>query len=1757
MSKQKRKLKKNQIQVDSKIYDVNSPSYAQMYEDKFEGGDVVWDNLLEEWVSVPRGMNDAWDELYKNQRVGKAQDKVRKGTGDFAKGVAQGTGTMLGYAGELMNTPLAMAGELLSGRNDYYSALPNLARVMTDMGLESQLRPEDKQWLPSNDQLTPGALVSDNPLVQMGVDIPLDILTGKGFKTLTKAPKLTKQITNLIPELSTKKSGYNPLSIIRGLRSSSNLAEQVIGELLQGKKNRKSIAEGNKWLEEWITHPTTQKKIDNDMNKVIDKTIAQSIPATEKMEMLKPIFIGKDQARTFKPLSSEYSLKQQLKENVDEYLGKHTEGNIHEGNYGASYMHGISPESRMYYSDNQIRPFEQYGSWISRSPKLSQKKRISTAIHEGTHDWVPAETLEVSGQKQKVIDLLNTEASDSYKQWNDLRSQGKNPYENMDPDKAYQGYIANPTEVHARIMELRKYYNIKPDDIIDENKASSIIKDLNKIFVNPISGKEEFLNQIDKDPKKLAKLFNELWAVAPVVGATGAAGTILNQMSGEQMSPEQKANGGMIKRADGSYSQRGLWDNIRANKGSGKKPTKEMLEQERKIKKKMAVGGEVKPNPVDPPNYKDRLQQFLSLSPEYRNMFTARSPLEYGLSTNGLDAGMYFNPMTNMPGMYGALNLNKKGFNLGAEKRIGLGENTTDLSAGFSNDKFNVSGNLKRGTQGNEFGFSAGYNTPNLNIGASYSNAGGMPNVNANVGFNKNNFRGGLGYEYSGGNRLTGNVGYSKDAYDFGVSGMYSPTDSNISANLNYKLGTRKKQKTEPINIKSDKEPQEIKLINDDEVSSGEAAFPNMKNNKIPKLGFGATLAPMLFDVGANALVNLTSKAVTDMVKAIREPEPELRPTKPNTGFMMGYGGMVDEYGTGGTIHIKPSKRGTFTAAAKKRGMGVQEFASKVLANKDNYSSAMVKKANFAKNAAGWKHAYGGMIDPSMYMQQMMYGSYAQGGQVPQNIPVEVEGQEMYEMPNGQMGEFEGPSHENGGIPVALPEGTKVYSDRLKVNGKTMADRKDKRERNIAKLEKLLGKSPHDKFLRQSLERQKETAALEEQSDMAMQEQANQQQAQAQQAEQVMMQEQAMAGLMQDPAMMQQMGMMMYGGKLNNGTPPYGLVNPFIPEYTAPQTGAYPQMTDANYAQMLNEKNYQHPYKYTPSSDKNLNHDMYSGYGKYPSYIYRNTYDEKGDNNQWSYFNPAGKGTDWVNIDSKHPAFNELETNLSSDYQKYWIDREYPNEYPNIEPSAEMYLFSQPLRPKNIIPKIESEINLNTKTPTTEPEKVSTTIKTSTPYNPNKTITVPDESSDLFQKVNLGGFGFQKDKKRYMQQGTPIEEMDNLIKINGQWVENPYDSPGVNPYDVMNNVMGNTFGNIALSKDPYINTKGGMIPNPLYNEVIGNKMLSEEKGKKPNKFMNFLNKAVDETGDFFSGLFDKNGKPKKDKGTKSDKTKSGEDLDFTRGDLMGLAGNLFGGVGPMMGTFLNRMETPKNVNFFREYGAEGLRAMQEAQALAAINRDKQLGDIKLGEEASRQRGRNSARGVNTLRAMDIAADMGANQAQNQAYNMYAQQMAQMLGQKAQMENQQDQMVMQGEYNRDLADRQDIDQFYTNLSQNLASQSELMQKTGRDLNTAQYNKMLLNMSPMFSKYGIGVSMRNGEVVFTHNGKTLSEREKELLIEKVNKEEAAKNKVQTPVTTTNPTTFNSFGINPYFNPTFTDINLPSVTDQSFIKATTKRR
>jgi hypothetical protein len=143
---------------------------------------------------------------------------------------------------------------------------------------------------------------------------------------------------------------------------------------------------------------------------------------------------------------------------------------------------------------------------------------------------------------------------------------------------------------------------------------------------------------------------------------------------------------------------------------------------------------------------------------------------------------------------------------------------------------------------------------------------------------------------------------------------------------------------------------------------------------------------------------------------------------------------MPNSYAKGGSIHIKESKKGTFTAAAKKRGKSVQEFAKDVLRNKGKYSAAMVKKANFARNAASWKHAVGGPL----YGNTDSEYTYAHGGPVVSNV-------------NQDFGLY---AQNRGGMMMAEGGMMQSSSDRLT-------------PQEMAIMAKILSKSPDDYHMNQ------------------------------------------------------------------------------------------------------------------------------------------------------------------------------------------------------------------------------------------------------------------------------------------------------------------------------------------------------------------------------------------------------------------------------------------------------------------------------------------------------------------------------------------------------------------------------------------------------------------------------------------------------------------------------------------------------------------
>lgn len=100
-------------------------------------------------------------------------------------------------------------------------------------------------------------------------------------------------------------------------------------------------------------------------------------------------------------------------------------------------------------------------------------------------------------------------------------------------------------------------------------------------------GKKDFTKTINKTYEKPTAQKVKRADVLKVISnlKKGATQKMDFRTSNQRKKSNMKA-GGMIKRADGSFSKPGLWDNIRKNKGSGKKPTKAMLVQEKKIKAK-------------------------------------------------------------------------------------------------------------------------------------------------------------------------------------------------------------------------------------------------------------------------------------------------------------------------------------------------------------------------------------------------------------------------------------------------------------------------------------------------------------------------------------------------------------------------------------------------------------------------------------------------------------------------------------------------------------------------------------------------------------------------------------------------------------------------------------------------------------------------------------------------------------------------------------------------------------------------------------------------------------------------------------------------------------------------------------------------------------------------------------------------------------------------------------------------------------------
>lgn len=179
------------------------------------------------------------------------------------------------------------------------------------------------------------------------------------------------------------------------------------------------------------------------------------------------------------------------------------------------------------------------------------------------------------------------------------------------------------------------------------------------------------------------------------------------------------------------------------------------------------------------------------------------------------------------------------------------------------------------------------------------------------------------------------------------------------------------------------------------------------------------------------------------------------------------------------------------------------------------------------------------------------------------------------------------------------------------------------------------------------------------------------------------------------------------------------------------------------------------------------------------------------------------------------------------------------------------------------------------------------------------------------------------------------------------------------------------------------------------------------------------------------------------------------------GSTVGAVGDMFGSLASLATTIINRSTDSPNKSFFEAYAQDALGTLNESKKYAKQTYDLGQKSNLLAEHTQRERNRNSARGVSSLRGLDMGTHIAGLQANERGIMNYSNQMMNILGRESNMLLDRDRVVMGARERADLRNRADKDAYYTNLSQNFADIGATTQNIGATMNQNQYNNQAIS------------------------------------------------------------------------------------------------
>lgn len=245
------------------------------------------------------------------------------------------------------------------------------------------------------------------------------------------------------------------------------------------------------------------------------------------------------------------------------------------------------------------------------------------------------------------------------------------------------------------------------------------------------------------------------------------------------------------------------------------------------------------------------------------------------------------------------------------------------------------------------------------------------------------------------------------------------------------------------------------------------------------------------------------------------------------------------------------------------------------------------------------------------------------------------------------------------------------------------------------------------------------------------------------------------------------------------------------------------------------------------------------------------------------------------------------------------------------------------------------------------------------------------------------------------------------------------------------------------------------------------KIYGEERDKVESVVSPYLNSQGIVKGDII--LPKSNTIPKINTGVTSEKNQNDFDLPFQLGDVIKLAGNLHGMTSQMRNVKEARAEDTPHPNHYKDVGRDAIATLEGSKGDLDAMGANQESRVRKEASANKRRGRQSARGINQMRAMDAVSNMQTTMADMDIFDMIAKQKMGINQSIASTEMGASQAKAQGSaMARDLTDR-DRHAYFTAKGSALGDVTKGLQQTGKDFNQMALNPVQMRLLEALGEY----------------------------------------------------------------------------------------